>query len=110
MRNLALACCALALLAFATSAFAQADNQGTNADPCMGTMDIDTCMWSDSQPASGGNYLSCTALGSQNQSCQSLLKDQIFGNLFCGPVSYSAKCYCDDKTHATSGYCTYQPR
>lgn len=110
MRKLTLTCCTLALLVFAVPAFAQADNQQTNPDPCQGTMNIDTCMWSDSQPASGGNYLSCTALGSQNQSCQSVLKDQLLGYVYCGPVNYSAKCYCDDRTHATNGWCTYQAK
>jgi len=110
MRNLVLAGCALALLAIAAPAFAQAENQSTNPDPCQGTMNIDTCMWSDSDPASGGNYLSCTAIGSQGQGCQSVVKDQYFGTVSCATVYYSAKCNCDPKTLTASGTCTYQAR
>jgi hypothetical protein len=110
MRNLALVYCTLALLSFAAPAFAQADNQTTNDDPCQGTMNIDTCMWSDSNPASGGNYLSCTAVGSQNQGCQSVTKDQALGTVACSTVYYSAKCNCDPRTLSATGTCTYQAR
>jgi hypothetical protein len=56
MRNvLALACCALVVLAFAAPALAQADNQTENPDPCQGTMDIDTCMFGDDGGSGGGS-------------------------------------------------------
>ncbi|HEY2090777.1 MAG TPA: hypothetical protein VGJ81_02725 [Thermoanaerobaculia bacterium] len=87
-----------------------ADQQIVNDDPCQGTMDIDICMWSDSDPASGGNYISCQALGTQNQGCQSVTKDQIFGTVSCATVYYSAKCNCDPKTKSATGNCTYVAR
>jgi hypothetical protein len=55
MRKLALICCALALFVFAIPVFGQAENQ-TTSDPCMGTMDMDVCMWSDQLGGpTGGN-------------------------------------------------------
>ena len=100
---------ALSLIA-APRAHAQADQNTANPDPCQGTMDMDTCMWSDSTPASGGNYMSCTALGTQNQGCQSVVKDQLLGNVSCATVYYSAKCNCDPKTNVATGTCTYIAR
>ena len=110
MRTLLLVSFALVALAVATPAHAQADQQAENSDPCQGTMNIDTCMWSDSSPASGGNYLSCTALGSQGQGCQAVVKDQATNVVSCATVYYSAKCNCDPKTLSATGNCTYQAR
>ena len=109
MRNLTLVFCTLVLLVSAVPAFA-IDNVEVYPDPCQGTMDIDTCMWSDSNPTSGGNYISCQALGTQGQGCQSVVKDQIFGTVSCATVYYSAKCNCDPKTNQATGNCTYVAR
>jgi hypothetical protein len=43
------------VLMLATSAFAQADQQITNPDPCQGTMDIDTCMFGDDGGSGSGS-------------------------------------------------------
>jgi hypothetical protein len=108
MKGLILISFAAILLAVATPARAQADNNTQNPDPCQGTMDIDTCMWSDSAPAAGGNYTTCTAVGSKQQGCQSITHDSFFGTTSCSTVYYSAYCNCDKDTFRTTGKCTYQ--
>jgi len=109
MKNVAIAVFFVLAVVAAPRAHAE-ENQYVNPDPCQGTMDIDTCMWSDSDPASGGNYLTCYALGTQGQGCQSVVKDQTFGTVSCATVYYSAKCNCDPKTLQATGSCTYQAR
>ena len=112
MKKLVLICCAVASLAIAAPALAQyggggADNQVENPDPCQGTMNIDTCMWSDSNTTAGGSYTTCTASGSAGQGCQSVVRDVLIDKTSCATVYYSASCNCDPKTYSTTGKCTY---
>ena len=107
MKTVALACCTLALLIFAVPAFAQADNQVTNPDPCQGSMNIDTCMWSDNPVnTTGAQYATCSALKSQGTGCQWLQSSQFIGTE-CVTVYRSAYCYCKAETNTISGQCTY---
>lgn len=108
MKRFLLVSFAVIMLAAAAPAHAQADNNTANPDPCQGTMDIDTCMWSDSAPAAGGNYSTCTAVGSKEQGCQSITNDSFLGKTACSTVYYSAYCSCDKDTFRTVGKCTYQ--
>jgi hypothetical protein len=107
MRNLALVCCTFVLLAVAAPAFAQADTQITNPDPCQGSMNIDTCMWSDNPVnTTGSQYQNCTALKSQGMGCQWLQTTQFIGTE-CVTVYRSAFCYCKSETNTATGQCTY---
>jgi hypothetical protein len=108
MKSLVAISFAVIALALAAPAHAQAENQTVNPDPCQGTMDMDTCMWSDSGPMVGGNYTTCTAVGSKGQGCQSIVSDIFIGKSSCATVYYSASCDCNKDTFATTGQCTYQ--
>jgi hypothetical protein len=107
MRNVILACCALALITIAAPAFAQADNQVTMPDPCQGTMNIDTCMWSDNPISdTGGNYSVCYAYKAARQYCQASVTDNNTHRASCQSVDYSASCQCVNLV--TKGTCYYQ--
>jgi len=112
MRTSLLALCAITLLVVAAPARAQyggggAEQQLQNPDPCQGTMNIDTCMWSDNPVnTTGSQYATCSALKSQGTGCQWLQTTQFIGTE-CVTVYRSAYCYCKSETNTISGQCTY---
>lgn len=94
------------LIVLATAPAYAAEQQTAYPDPCQGTMDIDTCMWSDMITPSTGQFTSCTATGSQGQTCQEMQYDD-WGTRICAGVRYNAKCNCDAQKNTSSGQCTY---
>jgi nucleosome binding factor SPN SPT16 subunit len=107
MKALLLVSLTIMVLAVAAPAFAQADNVTVNPDPCQGTMNIDTCMWSDNPMANGGgNYSVCYAYKSNKQTCQSSVTDNITKVRSCQGVTYNAYCSCENLV--VSGTCNYQ--
>jgi hypothetical protein len=107
MKALLLVSLTVILLAIATPAFAQADNQIVNPDPCQGTMNIDTCMWGGDPAADGGgNYAVCYAFKASKQTCQSSVTDNITKQQSCQGVTYNAHCSCQNLV--VSGNCYYQ--
>ena len=115
MRNLVLAFCALVVLIVAAPVFGQADNQVTNPDPCQGTMNIDTCMWSDTGNATVGGITSCTT----TDGCLKCGNDVFTGTAQCSRIARSdGSCECTvstsyaNRTWTTSctgsGACTYK--
>jgi hypothetical protein len=107
MKALLLVSLTLIALAVTAPAFAQADNQVTNPDPCQGTMNIDTCMWSDNPMGdAGGNYTVCYAYKSARQMCQASVTDNTTHRASCQSVDYSASCQCANLV--VKGTCYYQ--
>jgi hypothetical protein len=107
MKALLLVSLTIIALAVAVPAFAQADNVVVNPDPCQGTMNIDTCMWSDSPMADGGgNYSVCYAFKAQRQMCQASVTDNNTHVASCQSVTYNASCQCTNLV--VKGTCYYQ--
>ena len=104
---------AVAFLMFAGIASAQYIDGGYYPDvdfyidPCGGTMDPDTCFWSDFWAYAGGGYSACEALGASGQMCVIAAQDLTSNVRSCAYVTRSASCNCDSRTLTVSGICTY---
>ena len=107
MKALLLVSLTIIVLAVAVPAFAQAENNTVYPDPCQGTMNIDTCMWSDSPMGdAGGNYTVCYAFKAQKQLCQAAVTDMNTHKSTCQSVDYNASCQC--ASLVVKGTCYYQ--
>jgi hypothetical protein len=107
MNRFIIAVLLLASLSLASPAFAYKQNQTPNDGQCGFTMNPDECMWGGA-PATGGNYSSCTAKGSEDQQCVDVVM-QIGGPYECAKVYRSAYCGCNTTTLKKTGTCTYVP-
>jgi hypothetical protein len=86
-----------------------ADNLGCGADQSAAQCLAGTT-GNNFEGMSGGDYLSCFALGRKYQKCQESMTNNDTKVYECVSVSRAAKCFCDENSKKASGLCTYLER